>query len=92
MKKLLAVLALCVVAMPSLTTTASAHDCHRYPQEGRYGWHRHVGPDCDRVAAPRPGEYRERYYEGRRPHHHEPICEKKCKYVGPFKTCKTVCS
>lgn len=103
--------ALCgFAALPLLAVEASAHGCHRDIQRGAYGWHRHVGPDCDRVASSAPRSYRDEYegrgrgygegrgyrdgrgqYEGRGRHHHRPVCEKKCRYIGPFKKCKTVC-
>jgi hypothetical protein len=94
--------ALCgFAALPLLAVEASAHGCHRDIQRGAYGWHRHVGPDCDRVASSAPRSYRDEYerrryrdgrgnYEGRG-RYHRPVCEKKCRYIGPFKKCKTVC-
>lgn len=88
MKKLL-VAVFALLAMPLMAVEASAHGCHRFADEGRYGWHRHVGPDCDRVSVGRPHyrEYREHRGHDRRP----PNCVKKCKYIGPFKECDWVC-
>ncbi len=86
MKKTLAVLALGLAALPLLAGSAFAHGCHRDVQEGRRGWHRHAGYDCERVEARNPYAYR--YREHRR---HEPVCKQKCHYIGPFKECKTVC-
>jgi hypothetical protein len=84
MKKLL--VAVCALAaIPMMSFEAAAHGCHRDAQEGRYGWHRHVGRDCERVAVERP-HYRERYER-----RHRDRCEIKCKYIGPFKTCDKVC-
>lgn len=85
MKKLLIATA-ALLSVPLMAVEASAHGCHRHAELGRYGWHRHVGPYCERVAVGRP-HYRERY-EGRR---YRDRCEIKCKYVGPFKTCDKVC-
>ncbi len=86
MKSTLLAVALGLAALPMLASSASAHGCHRDVQEGRAGWHRHVGRDCERVEARNPREYRERYYRERRPQ-----CEIKCKYIGPFKNCEKVC-
>jgi hypothetical protein len=80
MKKTLAALALGLAALPLLAGSAFAHGCHRDVEEGRAGWHRH-GHECRRISVER---------EHRR--HREPVCEKKCHYVGPFKECKTVCN
>lgn len=62
--------------------TAMAHGEHRSCEEGRYGWHRHVGAY---------GQHRiscERSYRPYREH-----CEVVCKRVGPFriKKCRKVC-
>lgn len=92
LKTILATALLASSALAMTASGASAHGCHRHPEEGRYGWHRHVGPDCERVPVSRPG-YRERseyrYRDDRRDR--RPRCEEKCKYIGPFKQCKTVC-
>lgn len=61
------------------------HGCHRDPQPGRYGWHYHRGPYCERVAVPAP-----RHNYGHR-HHRGPVCHRKCKYIGPIKVCDDVC-
>lgn len=95
--------ALCALAaMPFLAVEASAHGCHREPQRGVYGWHRHVGPDCYRVAMPEPRYSRDDYddrrrgyggrHEGRRDRDRHDECERRCRYIGPFKRCKTVCN
>jgi hypothetical protein len=86
MKTTLLTLALGLAALPLFAGAASAHGCHREPAVDRYGWHRHVGPDCDRVEG---RTFRHREYEQRR--RYEPRCEIKCKYIGPFKTCDKVC-
>ncbi len=59
------------------------HRCHRRVRRGAGGWHRHVGPYCDRVFVDR----------GEPPPRRRCRRIKKCKYVGPIKTCKrrTVC-
>ena len=80
MKKILATLAFGVAVLPLMAGSAFAHGCHRDVERDRFGWHRH-GHECRRIEVER--EYRER--------RREPICEKKCHYVGPFKECKTVC-
>lgn len=86
MKKTLAALALGLAALPLMAGSALAHGCHRDVEEGKFGWHRH-SRSCERIAVERP--YRE-HREHRR--HREPVCEKKCHYIGPFKECKTVCN
>jgi hypothetical protein len=83
---LTAVMALALIPMG--TQTASAHGCHRDAEVGRYGLHHHRGPDCDRVAGRR--EYRREYRDDRH-EHRRPRCENVCQYIGPIKTCKTVC-
>lgn len=89
MKKTLAALALGLAALPLLAGSAFAHGCHRDVQEGRGGWHYHTR-SCERIAVGPPHrEYRsDREYRRYR----EPVCAKKCHYIGPFKECKTVCN
>lgn len=55
------------------------HGCHRSAQDDLRGWHRHVGPNCRRVAAS--------------PEEQNPYarCRTKCNYVGPIKQCRRVC-
>lgn len=55
------------------------HGCHRFAQDDMRGWHRHVGPNCRRVAAD--------------PTQQNPYarCRTKCNYVGPIKECRRVC-
>lgn len=71
-------------------SAASAHGCHREPDVGKHGWHRHVGPYCDRVEMPPP-------HEGRRHHHHDvlppppPRCREECVGVGPLRVCERKC-
>lgn len=57
----------------------NVHGCHRSAQDSYEGWHRHVGPYCDWVPAPRA--YRNPYAR----------CRTVCKYVGPIKTCRREC-
>lgn len=71
------------LAAPSMVQLA--HGCHHHPEEGRYGWHVHRGPHCDRVAVPPPHR---RHYRG---YDHGPRCYQDCKYVGPIKVCKERC-
>lgn len=85
MKTVFGALALGFALLPFTALEASAHGCHRNIQEGRAGWHRHVGPDCERVEG-RDWRRRDDDRRDRRPY-----CEKKCKYVGPIKICDTVC-
>lgn len=82
MKKSLA-LAIAAAGIAMFTAQAAmAHGCHRSCEEGKYGWHRHVGNSCQRVVCERP----------RMHHHRKPVCVQKCKWIGPFKQCKTVCN
>jgi hypothetical protein len=99
MKKLLATLAFGIAVLPILSGAALARGCHRDVEVDRYGPHRHVGPYCERLDVPPPPPPRHHDREGR-DHRDDrdyrrapppPICEKKCHYVGPFKTCETVC-
>lgn len=80
-KSLFAAFAVIGVSMIS-AQAALAHGNHRNCEEGRYGWHRHVGKHGQhRIACERPyRSYRQR-------------CETICKRVGPFqiKSCRTVC-
>ena len=90
------------------TLVQKVHGCHQRRRAGRYGWHRHVGPFCERVRARSPryrryrGErrryrdrryrdrrYRDRRYRDRR-YRGDRRCRtvRKCKYIGPIKTCK----
>jgi hypothetical protein len=81
------------------SSPARAHGCHAESAFDRIGWHHHVGQRCVRVddapprhLRPRDGDYERknhrRYYEEEpRP----PECVKKCKYIGPFKTCDYIC-
>ncbi len=59
---------------------ALAHGEHRSCEEGRYGWHRHVG------------KYGQHRVSCERPYRHD-RCEVVCKRVGPFniKKCRRVC-
>ena len=96
MKKLLATLALGIAVMPYLSGAAFAHGCHRDPARDRYGVHRHVGPYCERLDLYAEREEHHEHHEHRRYRDDDrppppPICQKKCHYVGPFKTCETFC-
>ena len=102
MKKMLAALAFGIAALPVLSVSAFAHGCHRDPAADRFGWHRHVGPYCERLDLPPPREerrefrHREEYREGGRREHDRddrppPVCVKKCHYAGPFKECEQIC-
>jgi hypothetical protein len=68
-------------------TVVLVHGCHRGIQRDRGGWHYH-GRACHSVQTPPPGlydrPYNRRYYRG-------PICQYKCRFVGPVKTCQQVC-
>jgi hypothetical protein len=91
---LTAVMALALIPMG--TQTASAHGCHRDAEVGRYGLHHHRGPDCDRVAGRREYRSYRRDYDDRRRYDRDdrrgpPQCVKKCQYIGPIKTCDTIC-
>lgn len=89
LKQIFAAALLASSALALTSGTAAAHGCHRHVEKGVYGWHRHVGRDCERVAvSPRHhyNEYREERY-----HRRAPRCVEKCHYVGPFKECKTIC-
>lgn len=89
MKYLVATAMLTLAMIPMGTETASAHGCHRDAQYGRAGLHYHQGPDCDRIAGRRP-VYREgRDYRDHR--RNDRRCVQKCKYIGPFKECRTEC-
>lgn len=82
MKKLV-LTALAGVAMALAgTSAASAHGCHREAEPGKYGWHRHVGPACERVSVER------RHWEHR---HHRPACRKVCTGIGPLQVCERHC-
>ncbi len=82
--KTLLVAAATMFALPLLAVDASAHGCHRDTQLGPAGWHRHVGPNCRRVAMPAP--YRGYRYGNRA------RCVERCNYIGPIKQCRTVCN
>lgn len=94
MKKTLAALALGLAALPLLAGSAFAHGCHREVGEGRAGLHYH-SRGCERIAVEQHRRYEHRdhhrRYEHREHRRHEPVCKKKCHYIGPFKECKTVC-
>ena len=83
MKHILATLAVGLAILPFCTGSALANGCHRDVRLDRYGWHRHDG-DCERINVDRE----RRYYRERE----EPRCFQKCKYVGPFKQCRTECN
>jgi hypothetical protein len=75
---------------PAATTDGTVvlvHGCHHGIQRDRGGWHYH-GRACQRVQTPPPGlkdrSYSRRYYRG-------PICQYKCRFIGPVKTCQQVC-
>ena len=97
MKKILATLAFGLAVLPLMSAAALAHGCHRNVEEGRRGWHRHVGRDCERIEAYTPQRryrehHHEEYREGRRyDDRGPPQCVKKCQYIGPIKTCDTIC-
>ena len=42
-----------------------AHFCHRSCERGPYGWHRHVGPSCNRVACVPQAKHPHRCYVDR---------------------------
>lgn len=76
-------LAVATVGLAMFTAQAAmAHGCHRSCEEGKYGWHRHVGNSCQRVTCERPRKLH-------RNHHDR--CVTKCTGFGPFKQCKTRC-
>jgi hypothetical protein len=70
------------VAVPSPGIVHEVHGCHSACALGPYGWHRHVGPFCERVACAPP------FFTPPPP---RPRCVTECKYIGPIKTCKTKC-
>lgn len=90
MKKLVLTAVAGVVMALAGTTAASAHGCHRSPDEGRAGWHRHVGPDCDRVSVERRRHWgRDHRDHGRRDY--RPACHQVCTGVGPLRFCERHC-
>jgi hypothetical protein len=94
MKYLVASALAALLFVPMTSETASAHGCHRDAEYGRAGLHYHSGRDCDRIEGRRRSyrerEYRERDY-GDRDRRGAPQCVKKCQYIGPIKTCDTIC-
>lgn len=72
-------------AAPAQTLVEQVHGCHRYVAKGRAGWHRHVGPNCRRVAA---GPYRG---TGKRYRWRGPRCETYCVGIGPVRVCDKDC-
>jgi len=77
-----------VAALALSSTLAAAHGCHPDARLDKYGWHRHARNDCDRINVDR-GEYRE--HRRHRDDDDHPRCVQRCQYIGPIKTCKTVC-
>lgn len=63
------------------------HGCHRSVREGGAGWHRHVGPNCRRVAEGR----RHHHHRDKRYWHHGPRCDTYCVGVGPLRVCDRDC-
>jgi hypothetical protein len=80
-KTLLAALATAGLALFA-ADAAMAHNNHSSCQKGVYGWHRHVW------------KYGQKHRVECSPaviHHHKKHCVTKCKWIGPFKQCKTHC-
>lgn len=81
MKKFVLTAAAGVLLALAGTSAASAHGCHREAEPGKYGWHRHAGPYCERVSVER------RHWR----HRDEPHCRQVCTGVGPLRFCERKC-